>query len=65
MQILQINALCRFCRKVTNKMPYKVYISEINVLAYLQRVAILKFLITTMLEVIMLPKVPTKIESRL
>ena len=54
--------------KITSKMPYKKHISEINVLGYLQRVAILKVLIITMLEMIMLPllpKVPTTIESRL
>ena len=49
-------------------MPYKKHISEINVLEYLQRVAILKVLIITMLEIIilsLLPKVSTTIESRL
>ena len=54
--------------KITSKMPYKKHISEINVLGYLQRVAMLKILIITMLEMIMLsllPKVPFKIESRL
>ena len=52
--------------KITSKMPYKKHISEINVLEYLQRVAILKVLI--MLEIIilsLLPKVSTTIESRL
>ena len=50
--------------KITRKMPYKVHISEINVLGYLQRAAMLKILIITMLEIILslLPKVP--IESR-
>ena len=46
-------------------MPYKVHILEINVLAYLQRVAMLNVLIITMLEMIMLsmlPKVPAKIK---
>ena len=54
--------------KKTSKMPYKVHISEINVLAYLQCVAMLKVLTITMLEMIMLsllPKVPTTIELRL
>ena len=54
--------------KITSKMPYKKHISEINVLRYLQHVAILKVLIITVLEMIMLsllPKVPTTIESRL
>ena len=54
--------------KVTSKMPYKMHISEINVSGYLQRVAILKVLKITMLEMTMLsllPKVPTTIESHL
>ena len=37
---------------MTSKMPYKVHISEINILGYLQRVA--KFLIIMMLEMTML-----------
>ena len=54
--------------EMTSKMPYKVHISEINVSGYLQRVAMLKFLIITMLEMTMLslsPKVPTTTKSRL
>ena len=41
-------------------MPYKVHFSEINVLEYLQRAAMLKILIITMLEIVLslLPKVP-------
>ena len=53
---------------MTSKMQYKVHILEINVLAYLQRVAMLNVLIITMLEMIMLtmlPKVPAKIKLRL
>ena len=49
-------------------MPYEVHILEISVLAYSQRVAILKFLVITMLEMIMLsllPKVSTTTESYL
>ena len=45
-----------------------MHISEINVLGYLQRVATLKVLMMTILEMTMLlllPKVPTTIESRL
>ena len=45
-------------------MSYKVHISEINVLGYLQRVSMLKVLIITILEMIMLsllPEVPTAI----
>ena len=54
--------------KITSKMHYKKHILEINVLGYLQSVALLKVLIITMLEMIilpLLPKVPTTIESRL
>ena len=53
---------------MTSKMPYKVHIFEIIVLAYLQRVATPKFLIIMMLEMTMLSlltKVPTTIESLL
>ena len=39
---------------MTSKMPYKVHISEISVLGYLKRVAMLKVLIITMLEMITL-----------
>ena len=39
---------------MTSKMSYKVHISEINTLGYLQRVAMLKFLIIMMLEMTML-----------
>ena len=49
-------------------MPNKVHIWEINVLVYLQRVAMSKVPAITMLWMIMLsllPKVPTTIESRL
>ena len=55
-------------QQMASKMPHKVHISEINVLAYLQRVSMLKGLIITMFEMIMLsllPKVRTTIESRL
>ena len=50
-----------------NKIPCKVHISEINVLPYLQRVAILKVQIMTILEMMLslLPKIPITIESRL
>ena len=53
---------------MTNNMSYKVHISEISVIGYLQRAAMLQVLIITMLEMIMLsllPKVPTTTESRL
>ena len=49
-------------------MLYDVDILEINVLAYLQRVFMLKVLIITMLEIIilpLLPKVSATIEPRL
>ena len=55
-------------QQMASKMPHKVHISEINVLAYLQRVSMLKDLIIIMFEMIMLsllPKVRTTIESRL
>ena len=39
---------------MTSKMPYKEHISEINILADLQRVAILKVLIIVMLEMTIL-----------
>ena len=54
--------------KITSKMLYKLHITEIIVLGYLQRVAMLKVLIITMLEMTMLsllPEVPTTIGSRL
>ena len=54
--------------KMTSKMLYKAHISELSVLGYLQRVVMLKVLITTILEVIMLPLLPevlTTIWSRL
>ena len=53
---------------MTSKMTYKVHISKTNILAHLQRVATLKVLIVTMLEIIMLsllPKVLTMIGSSL
>ena len=37
--------------KMTGNMPYKMHISKIKVLAYLQSVATLKVLIITMLEI--------------
>ena len=37
--------------KMTRNMPYKMHISKIKVLAYLQSVAILKVLIIAMLEI--------------
>ena len=48
-------------------MPHEVYISEISALAYLQRVAVLKVPIITMLEMMLslLPKVSTTTDSRL
>ena len=48
-------------------MPYKVHISEINVLGYLHHVVVLKVLIITMLEMMLslLLKVLTTIELRL
>ena len=48
-------------------MPYEVYISEISALPYLQRVAVLKVPIATMLEMMLslLPKVSTTTDSRL
>ena len=52
--------------KNDQQLPYKVRVSKIKVLAYLQRVATLKELIITMLEVLalsLLPKVPTTTES--
>ena len=44
--------------KMTSKMSYVVHISEINVLAYVKRIAVLKVLIITMLEMMLslLPK---------
>ena len=50
------------------KMTSGMYISGINIFGYLQRGAMSKVLIITMLEMIMLsllPKVPTTIESLL
>ena len=54
-------------KKITSKTPYKKHISEIIALGYVQRVAMLKVLIITMLEKMLslLPKVPTTTESRL
>ena len=58
--------------KMTSKMLYKVHISEINVLGYLQRVTILKVItilttitILKMTVLSLLPEVPTTIGSRL
>ena len=54
--------------KMTSKMLYKVHISEISVLGYLQRVTVLKVIIITILKMTMLsllPEVQTTIGSRL
>ena len=44
--------------KMTSKMSYVMHISEINVLAYVKRTAVLKVLIIAMLEMIMLSLLP-------
>ena len=53
---------------MTSEMPYKMHISEINALPYLQRIVMLKFPTITMSAMIMLTllqKVPTTTESRI